>query len=94
MRTLCVDAFVNFHGIMQDLSAKLLKPCSLPKKHLPATSSHRRHSLPKSNIDEQLLRRLQRLLENPIMQQNNSTSTRQRQRLFIEDRIKALGGMP
>lgn len=55
-------------------------------------SGSRLHSLPKANVEEQSRRRLQRLLDSPMMQQNDSGWIRQRQRAYIKSRIVALGG--
>ena len=45
-----------------------------------------------STVDKECRERLQRLLDNPMMQQNDSSWTRQRQRAYIKSRIEALGG--
>lgn len=56
--------------------------------------SSRRHSLPKASIEDRRKQRLQRLLDSPMMQENDSGWIRQRQRAFIKARIEAYGGTP
>ena len=80
---------------MQEPSATSLQPCILPRKaggnHLPGLGSSLCHSLSKSTVDEECRQRLQCLLDNPMMQQNDSSWTRQCQWAYIKSRIEALG---
>ena len=84
----CLNVFV------EESSTTSLQPCILPKKaggnHL--SSSSPRHSLSKSTVDEECRQRLQHLFDNPMMQQNDSSWTRQHQRAYIKSCIEALGG--
>lgn len=57
-------------------------------------SSSGRHSLPNTSNDESRRRRLQHLLDNPMMQDDGLGWTRHRQRQFIQSRIVAYGGTP
>ena len=68
------------------------EPEFLPGKF--SSGATRRHSLPKSNIDEVRRQGLQRLLDSPMMQQNDSKWTRQRQRAMLKSRIEAYGRTP
>jgi hypothetical protein len=76
---------------------KSSNPCGLSvdiKGVTKPLSSSRRHSLPKARIEDDRRRRLQRLLDSPMMQENDLGWTRQRQRAFIKSRIVAYGGTP
>ena len=72
----CLDVFVH------EPSTTSLQPCILPKKaggnHSCSLDSSPRHSQFKSTVDEECRQRLQRLLDNPMMQQNDSSWIYQR----------------
>ena len=67
----CLNVFV------QESSATSLQPRILPRKaggnHLSGSGFSPRHSLSKSIVDKECRQRLQRFLDNPMMQQNDSS---------------------
>ena len=67
----CLVVFVH------EPSATSLQPCILLRKageyHLYGLGSSPLHSLSKSTMDEECRQRLQGLLDNPMMQQNDSS---------------------
>ena len=67
----CLNVFVR------EPSVTSLQPRILPKKaagnHLSGLGSFPCHSLSKSTVNEECRQRLQRLLNNPMMQQNDSS---------------------
>lgn len=82
---------------MQDPSLELPNPCDVLVKEeglIEPLRRSSRHSLPKASIEERRKQRLQRFLDSPMMQENDSGWTRQRQRAFIRSRIEAYGGTP
>ena len=86
----CLNVFV------QEPSTTSCRPRVLLRKagrnHLFGLGSSPHDSLSKSTVDKECRQRLQRLLDNPMMQQNDSSWTRQCQWVYIKSCIKALGG--
>jgi hypothetical protein len=84
--------FLEFVQVPSSLSLQQRISSNNPVGRRISSFKNRRHSLPKTTVDDLHIRRLQRLLDSPMMQQNDSGWTRQRQRSFIKSRIVALGG--